>query len=391
MARLVLPLAIAALCGVTSAAGLMESGVARLTRGAGVAQSGSRPCGRCHSSEFALWSQHPHSHALIDPQTDPRRITARWGRRVPGWREYVEGRFQREQVVRAFGVGLYQVYFRADPDGHRLLPACWHLTERRWLPLPAELARVEQEGATWGERCAGCHTTGYRPVERTSDEFNVGCMACHGDGAEHLASEGRTPMLRPDLLEPKRSAEVCGACHSRGIDPVTGAPYAARFRPGAVLGDTFRVMAAPPEGDARFWPGGVERLPYMEYQGFLQSAHFRGGLRCTSCHLPHGSQYGKALVRRTEDLCTECHAGGGARGPVHTRHPAGKAGCVDCHMAVVNPGSDWVPVRTHTLRFLEPERAQATGMPSSCATASCHAGRDAAWAAGVVRAWRQRP
>ena len=151
------------------------------------------------------------------------------------------------------------------------------------------------------------------------------------------------------------------------------------------------VVPPVPEGDERFWPGGVERLLYMEYQGFLQSAHFRGGLRCTSCHLPHGSQYGKALVRRTEELCAECHDGGAARGPVHVGHPAKGAGCVDCHMAVVNPGSDRTPVRTHTLRFLEPEQALTTGMPSSCTTAACHAERDAAWAAGVVRGWRGGP
>ena len=307
MTRLPLLLALALLCSAPSAAGFMESGVARLTRETGVAQSGSRPCGACHSSEFALWSGHPHSHALIDPQRDPRRIMARWGPQVPGWGEHVEGRFVREQVARAFGVGNSQVYFRADPDGHRLLPARWDLAGRRWLALPGELARVEQAGATWEERCAGCHTTGYRPAERRYDEFNVGCMACHGDGAEHLASEGRSPVLRPSLLDPKRSAEVCGACHSRGADPLTGAPYAARFRAGAVLGDTFRVAPPAPAGDRWFWPGGVERLPYMEYQGFMQSAHFREGLRCTSCHLPHGSPYGKALVRRTEELCGECH------------------------------------------------------------------------------------
>jgi predicted CXXCH cytochrome family protein len=367
-------------------AGFMESGVARLTREAGVAQSWSRRCGACHSSEFALWSRHPHSHALIDPKRDPRRITARWGRGVSGWTEHVEGRFEREQVDRAFGVVRYQVYFRATSDGHRLLPARWDLREGRWSPLTGEQAKAQQDGAAWESRCAGCHTTGYEPAERSFTEMNVGCGACHGDGSEHLSSEGKAPVLRPGLLTPERDAEVCGACHSRGEDPVLGTPYAARHRPGAVLSDTFRVSSEM-DGGAEFWPGGVERLAYMEFQGFVRSAHFRAGLRCTSCHLPHGSEFGKALVRRTEELCVQCHGPGLSGGPVHTAHPAGAAGCADCHMTVVNPGAADAAVRTHTLRFLEPERTANLGMPSSC-TATCHPERGQDWAATVVRGWR---
>lgn len=383
-----LPVFLVLLCCLPARAGFMESGVARLTREAGVAQSWSRRCGACHSSEFALWSRHPHSHALIDPERDPRRITARWGPKVQGWRAYVEGQFEREQVDRAFGVVRFQVYFRAGPDGHRLLPARWDLREERWLPLAGEQAEALQAGATWESRCAGCHTTGYEPPERTFTEMNVGCVACHGDSSEHLSSGGKAPVMRPSLLPAERDAEVCGACHSRGADPVLGTPYAARHIPGAVLGDTFRLSSEAAGGGTEFWPGGVERMPYMEFQGFVRSAHYRAGLRCTSCHLPHGSEFSRALVRRTEELCGQCHGRELADGPVHQGHPAAAAGCVDCHMAVVNPGTPGGSVRTHTLRFLEPGQAGPLGMPSSC-TVSCHTDKGLAWAAEVLSGWRR--
>jgi hypothetical protein len=68
----------------------------------------------------------------------------------------VEGRFEREQAVRAFGVVRTQVYFRADPDGLRLLPACWDLAKGTWRELSDEPAQALATGMP-SSRTSACH------------------------------------------------------------------------------------------------------------------------------------------------------------------------------------------------------------------------------------------
>ncbi len=369
-----------------SGAVLAEGGVSHVRVGSGVATSPSRRCGACHSPEFSLWVRHPHSHFLIDPSRDPRLVKARWDGRAPGWAGNVQGRFDRSDVALAFGVLQIQVYFRRTPEGHLLLPAQWNLRERRWEPLPPALQAVARDRIPWEEACAGCHTTGYDPVKRAFSEPNVGCSACHGPGEAHARSGGRKPILRPSELAPLARAALCGACHSRGWAPRTGRPYPVGFRPGEPLERSFRLERPDPAGaTAYFWPDGTERLPFMEYQGFLQSRHARSGLSCTTCHLPHGSDKPHGLRRRTEELCRGCHGRDLPDTPVHRGHPEGAAGCVDCHMTVVNPADRYMRVRTHTFRFLAP--GGPPGRPDSC-TASCHADHDPAWAQGAIQGWK---
>ncbi|MBE0617312.1 MAG: hypothetical protein IH608_05225, partial [Proteobacteria bacterium] len=250
-------------------------------------------------------------------------------------------------------------------------------------PLAALAAAAR---TTWEEGCAGCHTVGFSPADGSFEEAGAGCAACHGPGDGHLATEGQGMILDPSALDPRRRSEICGACHARGRDRATGRPYPVGFVPGMALGDVLD-LAAPVPGRATelFWPDGTERLPFMEYQGFAQSGHYRVGLTCTTCHLAHGSEQARGLRRRTAELCLECH--GDVLGAVraHTAHPAGKADCVDCHMSPVDPGAGGV--RTHTFRFLDPARGPDGAMPSSC-TGACHPGRAPGWAAEAMHAWR---
>lgn len=363
-------------------------GVSRITLSSGIAQTVSRQCGACHNPEFSTWTLHAHSRFLVDPSRDPRLVAARWGEKVPGWAEHVAGRFGPEDLALAYGVIETQVYFRRDPDGHRLLPAQWNHRSGGWEPLGPEPAAAAAGGITWEEGCAGCHTTGFSPADGTFVEAGAGCEACHGPGGAHRQSGGRGAILRPSDLEPKLRSAICGACHARGRDRATGRPYPVGFEPGTALESVFELARpVPGETTALFWPDGTERQPFMEYEAFLQSGHYRAGLSCTTCHLPHGSDQPRGLRRRTADLCLGCH--GEVLGAVvaHRAHPAGRADCVDCHMSPVNPEAGSNRVRTHTLRFLSPAGSLATGTPTSC-TGACHPGKDAAWAAGAMKGWR---
>jgi predicted CXXCH cytochrome family protein len=232
--------------------------------------------------------------------------------------------------------------------------------------------------------------TGFDTATGRFEERGTSCPACHGDGGAHAASGGVQGILRPASLPALRRAEICGSCHSRGRDRKTGRPYPTAYVPGGSLEESFALEApAPGAATAFFWPDGTERTTYMEFQGFKQSGHARAGLACTTCHLAHGSDYPYNLRHKTADLCQSCHPKAADDTPVHRSHPRGKATCVDCHMAVVNPARDEAHTHTHTFRFLEPSRSVATGMPNACAGA-CHADKDARWAEEAVRRWRGR-
>lgn len=368
----------------------LHRSVASLTPASGVSQTVSRRCGACHNPEFSLWVGHPHSHFLIDPDQDPRLIEALWDESVPGWHRYAAGRFHKGDVALAYGLLQIQVFFRRDSDGHRLLPAQWNLREERWEPLQAALEALRKEHKTWEEECAGCHTTGFDHDTMTFKEPNVGCEACHGDGTRHAESEGKEPILSPSTLSAPRRTDICGACHSRGRSRTTGHPYAEGFRPGKTLTDVFLLeQPSPGSTTAFFWPDGTERLPFMEYQGFIQSGHHRAGLTCVTCHNPHGSDREHNLRRKTDELCGGCHGERLDTCPGHREHPTAKAECTDCHMSLSNPEPDQAHVHTHTFRFLEPERAARTGIPSSC-TLECHPRRTLPWAVQVLREWRSR-
>ncbi len=375
-----------------AAAGLMETRVSRVTLSSGVAQGPSRQCGACHSPEFALWVGHAHSRFLVDPKRDPRHLLARWGAGTPGW-EHVQGRFDRGDVALGYGVLETQVYFRRGEKGLELLPAQWDIAGRRWEPLPADLAAVRQAGTTWEEGCAGCHVTGFDPRDGSFVEANVGCAACHGDGAAHGAAGGRAPILRPSTLEAGRRAMICGACHARGRSLQSGRPYPEGFVPGQDLGTAY-ALEQPRAGEATafFWADGTEKLPFMEYQGFVQSDHARYGLHCTSCHLPHGSDHAHSLRRKAQELCQGCHpaaAQGGGRSRAHGRHPAGAAACIDCHMPPLGVGL--VRARSHTFRSPAPARSAQGLSPPGCVTAQCHPNRSAGWAADICDQWGKGP
>src|SRR5690606_36057128 len=66
----------------------------------------------------------------------------------------------------------------------------------------------------------------------------------------------------------------------------------------------------------------------------------------------------------------------------HSGHAPAAAACVDCHM----PERTYMsvdPRRDHSFRIPRPDLSVATAAPNACT--NCHADRDAAWAASVLR------
>lgn len=317
--------------------------------------------------------------------------------------------------------------FGVDPLQQLLLPApggrlqafqlAWDARERkaggaRWFHLlpderaaPGDALHWSGRLFTWNERCADCHSTGvrrgYDPGTRTYAttfaEVDVSCEACHGPGSAHAAwaragaagDDPRLPVrfprdggrfvLAPGATiarrEPPRTdtaeLDACGPCHARRsvlVEP---------FEPGGAFEDSHR-LALLEEG--LYFADGQIQDEVFELGSFLQSPMARAGVVCSDCHEPHAG----TLRAEGNALCTTCHRAEVFDAPAHHFHEPGSEGaqCVACHM----PGRLYMQIdlrRDHAFPVPRPDLAVRLGTPEPCT--GCHAGRDAAWAAEVVR------
>jgi len=286
-------------------------------------------------------------------------------------------------VVLTTGSHNQQIYWYATGQGRTLgqLPAIWLVDERRWIPRRAAVmhppgqAAFSETGA-WNGICVACHTTLGRPafdtpfgsqpiatqrVETTAAEFGVACEACHGPADEHvrrnanprrryalhLTKGSDLSIVHPARLDPRRSAQVCGQCHSFWEFEDQAAERAANarglpYRPGDDLRQTrFIVQPTVDAGSAimqrflqddpgfirdLFWSDGMVRATGREYNALLESPCFKNAkddrhtLTCASCHTMHQTADDRRAVAEWADdqlapsardgnaTCLQCHA-----------------------------------------------------------------------------------
>lgn len=221
-------------------------------------------------------------------------------------------------------------------------------------------------GAANDVRCTACHATGFTAeLDATGQytsgyqEITIGCEACHGPSAEHVANGGDTSLvLNPaDLLDGSPNGVLaasltCGRCHIRGhgneVDgggDVTLYPWngAQTFRPGETdlasyftpttsAADFWRhkdnPMGAPTPDDPSddTWIAALEaEMQFIEYIAGPHGPDKPYDPTCFSCHDPHSRaqrhqirsriQYdGTTFTGVNQDnnkLCLACHHGHG--------------------------------------------------------------------------------
>jgi hypothetical protein len=360
-------------------------------------------CTGCHPAEAARWagSHHARAMALATPSTvegafDGRAIEdTRFRRDGDGYAIDVAtgSELQSYRVRYAFGVAPLQQYLVELPGGRLQATAfAWDTAKRSWFRVQAAELPWTSRYHTWNTMCADCHSTAvdkrYDPAHDRFDTrfqaIDVGCQACHGPGSRHAAD----PRQR---LPARRDVEACAPCHARRA-AIASTPGA-----GASLFDHYRPMTLQP---GLYFADGQILDEVFEYGSFAQSAMHERGVACVDCHDPHG-----ARAAPDNATCTRCHGasppppqfpGLAARAadvdsPSHHHHRPGSPGarCVACHM----PERTYMKIdrrRDHSFRIPRPDLSAALGTPDAC-TASCHADRDARWAAATVAAWSPRP
>src|SRR4029453_3531650 len=241
---------------------------------------------------------------------------------------------------------------------------------------PPGQAAFSETGA-WNGICVACHTTLGRPafdtpfgsqpiatqqVDTTAAEFGVACEACHGPADEHvrrnasprrryalhLSKASDASIVHPARLDPRRSAQVCGQCHSFWEFEDQAAERAANarglpYRPGDDLRQTrFIVQPTVDAGSAimqrflqddpgfirdMFWSDGMVRATGREYNALLESPCYKNAtddrhtLTCASCHTRHQTTDDRGGVAEWADdqlkpsaagsdngACLQCHA-----------------------------------------------------------------------------------
>lgn len=161
---------------------------------------------------------------------------------------------------------------------------------------------------TFGERCAGCHTTAVTTQTRAFSATSLDCFTCHGDvSLEHTSDVGRV-ILSEKNREPRQVVSICGQCHLRGgKSKSSGLPYPNTFVAGDNLFRDYQVDFS----DATLQ---AEELPAIDKHIFLNTRDValsgRTGTTCVTCHDVHGQSSEKHQQLGDQSICASCHAPG---------------------------------------------------------------------------------
>ncbi len=244
----------------------------------------------------------------------------------------LEGSMRLEYFIGSGKHGRTYLY-RQDGFWYEL-PINWYTRRGAWGMLPGFDRATSMPLNPTDANCLHCHATSLaQSLPQAANHFadapfaqgGVGCAACHGDPAAHLASGGRAAMVAPAKLTPAKRDSVCLQCHLEGeaLAYLPGRSLAA-FQPGEDLAATavYFVRASRAGGGAR---------AASQYEALLRSACHRAtgdSLTCTTCHDPHATPATAAeRVAWFRGRCLSCHTG-----PAMAAHHPEQPDCASCHM-----------------------------------------------------------
>lgn len=392
-------------------------------------------CRDCHQPEHDDWLASHHKHAMAPATADTvlgkfdgthftyggvTTLFLHEGDRYYLQTRGPDGLDSDFDVLFTFGYYPLQQYLVALPGGRlQAYDVAWDVTEERWFKLhPEQKARpgaaAHWSGADhlWNTACADCHTTNFQKnFDPDTGSFaskwsgiSVGCQACHGPGAAHVAWAGglNETVVQGDAIKglPFRSGGeeaqdelvVCVPCHSRrrriSQDQGVSRELLDEILP-MLLDEKFYRADGQMRGEDR----GTEDTQAYVYGSFLQSREYQAGVSCSDCHLPHSG----GLRAEGNAVCVACHqeappgrfetlAAGLYDSPEHHKHPQDSEGarCVNCHMPEVTfrqvDGR-----RDHSLRTPRPDLSSRLGVPNACT--QCHQDQTDRWAAVHLDEW----
>ncbi len=271
---------------------------------------GAGDCADCHQGLARDHEETPHSLALQDVGRNQDGILADFEqgadlRQVTFPGEDAPRAFTADDIAFAIGSGRYmqRYVYEGEDDLYAVFPAEWDTVAGVWRPYGSAEnwpAAPEHDFVT---NCAGCHTTGLNLERVRWEDEGVQCEACHGPGGEHAEAAddaGRRPdedeiVEIHEAIVVSPDAQVCGQCHSQGVQADSAHPYPTVYLPGGSLADSGFALL-PDDDPAAWYASGHGRLNNMQFNEWLASAH------AGSLETARGSA-------NAADGCATCHSG----------------------------------------------------------------------------------
>lgn len=342
----------------------------------------SKLCSGCHSAIYNAYARTGMGRSFSKPSASNRieeyaknnrfyhAASGTWFEMFMRDGEYFQRRYQigyggartnldETRVDYYLGSGDHaRSYLHRTMDGRLVqLPVTWYAENGGgWAMSPGYDSRdmwYSQRGVSY--ECMFCHNS-YPEVSaafRRGDAQTypaalpegIDCQRCHGPGADHVraaqATGARPEDLRKTIVNParltaERQLEICMQCHlettsmnlPESITRFDRGPFS--YAPTALgsLGD-FKIFFDRVPGGGRNGPFEIAHSAYRlrQSQCFQKSG---GGLTCTTCHDPHGSQGSQAGVKYN-GACLQCHSAAIAQLVSNGKHVP-DPNCVGCHM-----------------------------------------------------------
>jgi hypothetical protein len=229
-------------------------------------------CSDCHRDLSRPHEESPHGLALIDAGDEDNEdfivgdFDADEATRTVTFPDGDSRPLAKDDIAFALGMGRYvqRYLYEIGENDYAVLPVEWNVAAQIWQPYGSVEVWATSPAQNFGQSCAGCHTTGYNVETAEWVDPAVQCEACHGPGSVHIeqadeagnrANDEELAAIRGAIVR-SPDAQICGQCHSQGIEPTTNHPFPLTYKPGENLlaEDTF-VLAANDSTD-HWWASG---------------------------------------------------------------------------------------------------------------------------------------
>lgn len=167
----------------------------------------------------------------------------------------------------------------------------------------------------FGNRCAGCHTTGVDASTKAFSAFGIDCYACHGVvDLNHTADTSLIFLSKKRRSDASAITATCAQCHIRtGKARSTGLPYPNNFVAGDNLFQDFEVDFSKANDESL--NAGDRHILRNVRDVALYGSDFP---TCISCHDVHKQSSIKHHRAPRTAICSDCH---NAEGPIKGSRP----------------------------------------------------------------------
>jgi predicted CXXCH cytochrome family protein len=306
-------------------------------------------CAKCHAEIFQRYVRTPMANAsgrAVDglevgsfrhsASGVEYRVFGAQGAAWIGFERLGDGALKGQQELEYFmGSGNHGRTYLYSVNGYWFeTPIAYYARKRGYDMRPAYLEDKEMPfNLPMNSSCLRCHVSGTQIEDAGTRNHYKGlpflnggitCESCHGDGAKHVASGGKSAIVNPAKLDADRRDSVCISCHLEGDAAVERrGRKAVDYRPGERIADYVAYFVQSARGTTSRAVSQVEALNVS-----LCKRVTGDRMSCVSCHDPHGGPSASERTAFYRSKCLACHT----QAKYVTTHYSENPDCIACHM-----------------------------------------------------------